>query len=189
MSEKMHLESADDAPVRFTKKSKSAAVQGNIDMTPMVDVVFQLLTFFLLAVKRDSQEQVDVPITIRSTAVAEAESTFITIQLSNARGVMVPRVVVGENRSSGIILDKDDPRKGKDLTAKVAKRKGNAKAQQDELDRAVRTAVEEAVRKGRPHIIIKAERLVRHGDVLRVCRIVKGIEGAFLYVGVQSKDG
>ena len=68
--DKMHLEEQEeDATVPFKSKDNSSPKASHIDMTPMVDVVFQLLTFFLLAVKRDSADPVDVPLTTRSTAV------------------------------------------------------------------------------------------------------------------------
>ncbi len=159
--EKMHMEEDADSAVVFTDKKKSnAGEKGQIDMTPMVDVVFQLLTFFLLAVKRDSAEPLDVPITTRSTAVLESQSTFITMKPA-PKGGADPIVVIGESR------------KGDGEQVTLAK-------------------LEEWVRKGvsggRPNIVVKAERYCRHGDVLKICRVVASVEGALLYVGVQSKE-
>src|SRR6185295_18088683 len=96
--DKLNLEDYEDAPVQFTSKEKSnTGEKSHIDMTPMVDVVFQLLTFFLLAVKRDSQEPLDVPVTAHSTAVLESESTFITIKPAPRAGAD-PVIVIGESR-------------------------------------------------------------------------------------------
>jgi biopolymer transport protein ExbD len=161
IGERMHLEDYEGAPVQFTSKEKSTTgTKSHIDMTPMVDVVFQLLTFFLLAVKRDSQEPLDVPVTASSTAVLESESTFITIKPALRAGAE-PVITVGESRrGDGVTVTPD----------------------------MIKAEVENGVHAGRPHIVVKAERLVRWGDVQKVTRIVASVTGAQLYVGVQGKD-
>ena len=160
--QKMHLEETDDyEPVQFTSKEKTKNVEkAHIDMTPMVDVVFQLLTFFLLAVKRDSAEPLDVPVITRSTAVLESQATFITVKPA-PRGSVDPIVVIGENRRG----------KGEQITPEMVK------------DHVIK-----GVQAGRPYIVIKAERLCKHGDVLKISRIVASVEGAHLHVGVQNKE-
>ena len=159
--EKMQLEDYEDAPVRFTSKEKSnTGEKSHIDMTPMVDVVFQLLTFFLLAVKRDSQEPMDVPVTTHSTAVLESESTFISIKPAPRAGAD-PVITIGESR------------RGDGITV---------------TPEMIKQEVEKGVSAGRPHIVVKAERLVRWGDVQKVTRIVASVTGAQLHVGVQGKD-
>lgn len=161
-SEKLHLEDFDeDAPVQFTSKSKSkTGDKSHIDMTPMVDVVFQLLTFFLLAVKRDSQEPMDVPITTHNTAVLESESTFISIKPAPRSGAD-PIITIGESRRGD----------GLNVTPDM-----------------IKAEVEKGVASGRPNIVVKAERLVRWGDVQKVTRIVASVTGTRLVVGVQGKD-
>ena len=161
ISDKMHLEEDAEAPVQF--KSKAGANSGDkshIDMTPMVDVVFQLLTFFLLAVKRDSMETVDVPITNNSTAVLESESIYITIKPAPRKDAE-PEIIIGESR------------------------KGDGKAVTLEM---VRDAVEKGVANGRPKIVVKAERLVKWGEVQKVTRIIALVKDAQLFVGVQVKE-
>jgi biopolymer transport protein ExbD len=157
----LSIEQGEDEPVQFTKKAKAnTGEKGHIDMTPMVDVVFQLLTFFLLAVKRDTQKPLDVPIVTRSTAVAEAESTFITIKAATG-GAKEPTFILGDKRSG----------EGENITSEKLK-----------------AELEQAVASGRMAVIVKAERLVPHGDVLKICRIVASVDGALLHVGVQTKD-
>ena len=101
-----------------------------------------------------------MPIATRSTAVSEAESTFITIKPASG-GAKEPTIVLGDNRRGD----------GKKVTP-------------DE----VKAEVEQGVANGRKSIIIKAERLVPHGDVLKICRIVASVDGALLHVGVQTKE-
>ena len=170
ISDKMHLEEDEGSPVQFASKS-SANIGGtsHIDMTPMVDVVFQLLTFFLLAVKRESMESVDVPLTATSTAVLESESTYITIKPAPRAGAD-PVIIIGDHKK---VEMKDD---GTIEGGKAAK----------SLD-AVKEAVEKGVAAGRPKIVVKAEKYVRWGDVQKVTRIIAQIKDAQLFVGVQSK--
>ncbi len=160
-AEKMTLDVDEDASVQFTSKSKSnVGDKSHIDMTPMVDVVFQLLTFFLLAVKRDSMEAVEVPLTTTSTAVLESESTFITIKPAPRAGAE-PEIIIGESR------------------------RGDGKAVTMEM---VKEAVEKGVSSGRGKVVVKAERLVKWGDVQKITRIVTAVANAQLYVGVQTKE-
>ena len=164
--EKMHLEDYEDASVQFTSKSKSnTGSKAHIDMTPMVDVVFQLLTFFLLAVKRDSSERVDVPFTTNSTAVLESESTYITIKKEPGKADAI--VVLGD-------------RKGKGTEYPMTK------AKNPEWEKRVLEAVQNGIKEGKPKIVVKAERLVKWGDVQAVTRIIAQAKDAVLFVGVQG---
>jgi biopolymer transport protein ExbD len=161
ISDKMHLEEDEDSPVQFKSKAGSnSGDKSHIDMTPMVDVVFQLLTFFLLAVKRDSMETVDVPITTTTTAVLESESTYITVKPAPRKDAE-PEIIIGEKKSGD----------GKAVTLE-----------------SVKAAVESGVAAGRPKIVVKAERLVKWGDVQKITRIIAQVKDAQLYVGVQSQE-
>lgn len=157
--EKLHIEEDENEPVHFTQKGKAKTEKGNIDMTPMVDVVFQLLTFFLLAVKRDSQEPLDVPTVTRTDTVADGESTYITMKPPSGGG-KEPIIILGDRKGEGQQIKPED----------------------------VKSEVESGVRNGRAKIIVKAERFVQIGEVMKVCRIVASVDGALLHVGVQSKD-
>ena len=51
----------------------------HIDMTPMVDVVFQLMTFMLFSVQMTGGEKVDVPPARHGVGVQESKATFLTL--------------------------------------------------------------------------------------------------------------
>jgi biopolymer transport protein ExbD len=51
----------------------------HIDMTPMVDVVFQLMTFMLFSVQMSGGEKVDVPPARHGIGVEESLATFLTL--------------------------------------------------------------------------------------------------------------
>ena len=51
----------------------------HIDMTPMVDVVFQLMTFMLFSVQMTGGEKVDIPPARHGVGVEETSATFLTL--------------------------------------------------------------------------------------------------------------
>ncbi len=51
----------------------------HIDMTPMVDVVFQLMTFMLFSVQMSGGEKVDIPPARHGVGVEENDATFLTL--------------------------------------------------------------------------------------------------------------
>ncbi len=66
----------------------------HIDMTPMVDVVFQLMTFMLFSVQMTGGEKVDVPPARHGVGVEEDAATFLTVLRPEAPGA-APRVLLG----------------------------------------------------------------------------------------------
>lgn len=66
----------------------------HIDMTPMVDVVFQLMTFMLFSVQMTGGEKVDIPPARHGVGVEESAATFLTLLKPQAPGGE-PRVVIG----------------------------------------------------------------------------------------------
>ena len=59
----------------------------HIDMTPMVDVVFQLMTFMLFSVQMAGSDKVDVPRARHGVGVEEAAATFLTMPKPAGAGV------------------------------------------------------------------------------------------------------
>src|SRR5271157_5398606 len=51
----------------------------HIDMTPMVDVVFQLMTFMLFSVQMTGGEKVNVPPARHGIGIEETAATFLTL--------------------------------------------------------------------------------------------------------------
>ncbi|WP_435017413.1 ExbD/TolR family protein [Tundrisphaera sp. TA3] len=66
----------------------------HIDMTPMVDVVFQLMTFMLFSVQLESSAVVDVPHARHGVGVEETAATFITLLPPSGPGAR-PRLLLG----------------------------------------------------------------------------------------------
>jgi biopolymer transport protein ExbD len=64
------------------KKPKTARVPIRIDMTPMVDVAFLLLTFFMLTTQFKPPEEVDVILPDSNSVIKLPESDVITLSIS-----------------------------------------------------------------------------------------------------------
>ncbi|MFO0892685.1 MAG: biopolymer transporter ExbD, partial [Isosphaeraceae bacterium] len=76
----------------------------HIDMTPMVDVVFQLMTFMLFSVQMTGGEKVDVPPARHGVGVQETTATFLTLLRPDAPGAE-PRLLLGHGEGAAVGLD------------------------------------------------------------------------------------
>ncbi|MCA1686846.1 MAG: biopolymer transporter ExbD [Planctomycetia bacterium] len=76
----------------------------HIDMTPMVDVVFQLMTFMLFSVQMSGGEKVDVPPARHGVGVEESAATFLTMLKPTAPGAE-PVVLLGNGGGPPATLD------------------------------------------------------------------------------------
>jgi biopolymer transport protein ExbD len=76
----------------------------HIDMTPMVDVVFQLMTFMLFSVQMTGGEKVEVPTARHGVGVEESTATFLTLLKPDAPGAE-PKLLLGNGEGSPATLD------------------------------------------------------------------------------------
>ena len=76
----------------------------HIDMTPMVDVVFQLMTFMLFTVQMSGGEKVDVPPARHGVGVEETNATFLTLTRPPSPGGE-PRLLLGHGEGAVATLD------------------------------------------------------------------------------------
>jgi biopolymer transport protein ExbD len=76
----------------------------HIDMTPMVDVVFQLMTFMLFSVQMTGGEEVKVPPARHGVGVEEDAATFVSLLRPAAPGGE-PKVVLGIGDGPRATLD------------------------------------------------------------------------------------
>jgi biopolymer transport protein ExbD len=131
----------------------------HIDMTPMVDVVFQLMTFMLFSVQLAGDAKVEVPKAHRGVGVEEDAATFLTLLKPDAPGVK-PKLLLG-NGSSGKVVDYDQ------AAAEVSK----------------------GVAQNRKKVIIQADGAVPEGEVLKlIAEVSKRETGVTIHSGVQEPD-
>jgi biopolymer transport protein ExbD len=92
----------------------------HIDMTPMVDVVFQLMTFLLFSTQMTGGEKVEVPPARHGVGVEEADATFISLMKPDSPGA-TPKMILGNGE--GDVATIDEVRKAITDNLKEGKRK------------------------------------------------------------------
>ena len=130
-----------------------------LDLTPMVDVVFQLLIFLMLTYRASAEAEVELPPAVHGTGVEETEATTLTLAPGPGGAIAV---------YDGMSTDPAD--------------------RLDDAD-AIREAVADGVRSGRRRVILQADGDVPHGEVLRIGAVVAEVEGIVLHLGVEDASG
>lgn len=139
----------------------------DIDITPMIDIVFLLLIFFLVTSKLAQQAGVELPEARYGDAVAVKQSVVITID----RGVGDEALVY----------------KGDGVHSRNLVRAAEPAAQQDELVRYISAGLQDSPRKR--HVLIKAAAGVKHRHVARVSQAAgRALQNGRLYVAVLETD-
>ena len=128
-------------------------------MTPMVDVVFQLMTFMLFTVQMTGGEKVDVPPARHGVGVEESGATFLTLTKPSTPGGE-PRLLLGHGEGAAAHAG-SGAQGGRGRRSSRAGRK----------------------------VIIQADSEVPHGEVLKVAGAVAQVEGITVHLGVQEATG
>jgi len=135
-----------------------------MDITPMIDITFLLLIFFLVCSTPDQQSAIELPSARHGKGVGEKDSVIITL---SDEGIDSAPVYLADGKIPSARLD-DDP------------------DQQREL---IRLAIEEGRREeGKENVLIKADRNVASRDVARVIKAVSAVEGTKIHLAVLEAD-
>ena len=158
----LHPLSEEDTPL-VTSRDRDA--DSDMDITPMIDITFLLLIFFLVCSTPEQQSAFQLPAAKYGKGVGERESLIITV---GTGGIDSSPVFLAD----GEIADKQLP---DDLE------------QQGEL---IREAVEKSLKGDKPkeHVIIKADRNVPFRETNRVMKAVSKVEGAKIHLAVMEAD-
>ncbi|MBX9791815.1 MAG: biopolymer transporter ExbD [Pirellulales bacterium] len=135
---------------------------GEADMTPMIDMTFLLLIFFLVTFKATESDLLELPEARHGGAVGKGESVIFS--LDRVPGRAEARVYLGEDEKHP--LPDDHARQAAEI----------------------RAAVESGQASGRPHVLIKADRAVHYRDVSRVAAVVGEVEGVQLHFAVADPE-
>jgi biopolymer transport protein ExbD len=156
----MQLETdPDGAPRRRRRRDFDA----EMDITPMIDVTFLMLIFFLVASTPDKQAAVELPPARYGVGVSQTNALIITV---GDRGGETAPVFLAD----GMLADAE-------LSSDLEARRNEI------IDR-----VQQSVDAFKPQVLIKAARSVRHREVARVIRAVSQVEGVKIFLAVLDKD-
>ncbi len=139
------------------RESGEEELDEHIDMTPMVDVVFQLMTFMLLSSQMSGGEVVDVPAAVHGIGV-EKDASAIVIVLPPSEINARPRILLGDTPGAPEATD----------------------------DNSLKRYLSDNVSAGKARVIVQADGQVEHGEVLRIASVVSEVEGTSLHIAVQE---
>ena len=145
-----------EGPVIVRRPVKDTA---DLDITPMIDITFLLLIFFLVASTADVHTSVKLPNARHGKGVSERTSIIITVAERGGPGPAL--VYLGDGTNSTPLTDEPD-------------------AQQEQIAKAVQEAFDE----GRSTVLIKAAKGVLHREVSRVASAAGLVENIQLHLAV-----
>jgi biopolymer transport protein ExbD len=146
-----------DGPLVLAPKAKLEDAE--MDITPMIDITFLLLIFFLVAAKMDSQKAVGLPDARSGGAVLADKAVTIIIVPSGADAVLVSNGDGGQFSS--------------DL---------------EQQEEEIATYVEEQLDSGKQFVLLKAGKGIRHKEVSRVAQAIGKADVPSLYLAVKQLE-
>ena len=153
----------DDEPI-VTHRRRRDDVE--MDITPMIDMTFLLLIFFLVASRLDQPASVDLPRARHGDPVSAKNAVVLIVRGEGER------VVVADG--DGVPFPASD-----------------LEEQEERIIQYVEAGLAGTAPFDMPqeHVLIKAEGKVKHGEVSRVARAIsRGSEGQRLHIAVLDSD-
>lgn len=141
-------------------RPKALRDDSEMDITPMIDITFLLLIFFLVSSRMTAEQTVDLPKARHGEVVPVKESAIIIM------------------------------RRGTGELAEVLRTDGTSFSTDLELQNAeIAEYVSSEIESGKRHIIIRAEGSVRHGEIGRVSRAISESleEGDLINIAVMEQ--
>ncbi len=131
-----------------------------IDITPMIDIVFLLLIFFIVSSKMNAEQAVDLPKARHGGVIAGKESVIILMKRGTGDQAEV-------------------------LRADGSKFPGDIEQQNVEIAEYVQKGIDS----GKKHVVIKAEGSVRHGEINRITGAISESlnEGELINIAVMEQ--
>jgi biopolymer transport protein ExbD len=153
-------EGDDEGPVL---PRRPVADSADMDITPMIDITFLLLIFFIVCSTTSAQSILELPRARYGTGVSDRTSVVLTVTERGGPGPA--RVYLGDGKSGKPLPDDDE------LQAA-----------------AIAEAVEQGAQQGKTTVLIMADKGVKHGDVWAVESAAGRVEGVRLYVAVLEAE-
>jgi biopolymer transport protein ExbD len=145
------------------RRPKADSGEDDIDITPMIDVTFLLLIFFLVTSTPDSDSAVELPQALHGEAVSQLEATVFTIDQPS--GGAAP-VYAADGKIAEFALPEDPAAR----------------------DAAIQKAVKAGMAENKPNVVVKADRGVAYRHVAAVVASISRVEGASLHLAVLDAE-
>jgi biopolymer transport protein ExbD len=139
-------------------------VDAEMDITPMIDITFLLLIFFLVASKMGQEVGLALPQARNGTAVTEKTSAVVCLT-SEEPGPA--RIYLGGEANQASRVDSTDL---------------------SQQDQAVTSYVNQELANGKQQVIIRADKAVHHRDVNRIMQAIGAAQEVSIFVAVLEKD-
>jgi biopolymer transport protein ExbD len=156
---------ADDPPPRFRKRPLS---DDEMDITPMIDMTFLLLIFFLVASKIDTAVGVTLPKAKYGAAVPVKDSVFVTLDegVDGAARVYLADGIVEESEVVALNLEQQENQ----IIAKVEKQLATSTPRKHQ-------------------VVVKAAAGLKHREVARVVAALGQIDSLeHVHIGVLEEQ-
>ena len=151
-----------DEPLHFVRHRQRQDAE--MDITPMIDITFLLLIFFLVATRISNQGIVDLPMAQHGTAVSTKHAVVLTVASHGGEDATIYK---GDGAFPDTMLTASD-----------------LNDQQKEMEEYIDHGIHID---GKQHVLVKAAANVKHRDVARVARAAGDATVALLYVAVLEE--
>lgn len=146
----------------FGQRKKSAEDE-EVDITPMIDITFLMLIFFLVTSTPDQKTEIELAEALHGSAVSQRESVVISVAFA---GLAQSPVYGADGKIPEAILSDDLEKQKEQITELVSQGK-------DE---------------GKTNVIIKADKAVAYRNIDRVIKSVSATEGIKLHLAVLDTE-
>lgn len=137
------------------KKRKQNPDDGELDITPMIDITFLLLAFFVVVSKMDPQQAVDLPRATFGVSVQDKDSVVVIVGKTETG--TENQIFLGRSKDPSIAVTATDPEAIEEAVADYIQGELSANPEKDAVmikaEGNVKVGLVETVRKG----IAKAE--------------------------------
>ncbi len=159
--DEFELEENPEEDSRDVVKPRPASMDDEIDITPMIDIVFLLLIFFLVSSKMNAEEFVELPKARHGSVVAAKEAVVVLVK----RGA----------GSQSQVMDANGKLFSSDLEQQAVE---------------IAEYVKQGLDAGKKHVVVRAEGAVRQGDISRVSEAISESleEGSLINLAVMEQN-
>jgi biopolymer transport protein ExbD len=154
---------ADDSGVEPVVTRRGKVEEADMDITPMIDMTFLLLIFFMVSSRIAAKATVDLPKARHGDVIGMKDAVILTV----AAGDPVPRVYAGDAIEEANLIAASTP--------------------EEQEDKIVAFVEEFARKENKRYVLVQASKGLKHRDVSRVAKAASKAELEQLFVGVMEK--